>query len=458
MAEPIALQIQTPNAMTTIGNMVGIANAIQANKLGGVELEKKRKTLDADISQRISESARSGTEASLAAQTLAPKVAEAEATSRTAQEAAKQAEIGTTHKQFQLTGEQAQKARDYVTALAQDPAVISGDAEGIRARLYAMHDQMIANGVPKDVASFQLGSALGIAGANPQGFRQHIANLTQAGTGAGGQAALNQVSAGSQQTPGINPVTNSPVVTGKDQFGNVTGVTTAPQPQQAPPGVQPVPNLQPGDSQEMPALVQHRTDARTALVAAPDLHQNNRAILDEIDKVTTGTTGPVLQKIFSTLGVATDTAEKRASAYDLLGKYLERNALQTAQTMGPHTNSGLETVKAAQGSTAYNPTAIKKITKLVDANVTGTEAYQPGLEKAIANAGGRGVFAVREYQQQWGQNYDPRIPMLANAKKSGDRAEYDSIIKSMGGENSPTYRELMDKARNLDRLSTQGRL
>ncbi len=166
-----------------------------------------------------------------------------------------------------------------------------------------------------------------------------------------------------------------------------------------------------------------------------------------------------LSKAFnSATGLNSLTAEQKASAYDLLGKYLERNALQTAQTMGPHTNSGLDTVKAAQGSTAYNPTAIAKVTKLVDANVTGTEAYQPGLEKAIANSGGQGVLAVRPYQQAWGQNYDPRIPMLANAKKAGDKAEFDDIIKSLGGMNSAAYKELMGKARNLDRLSTTGGL
>jgi hypothetical protein len=126
--------------------------------------------------------------------------------------------------------------------------------------------------------------------------------------------------------------------------------------------------------------------------------------------------------------------------------------------MGPHTNSGLETVKASQGSTSYNPTAIKKITKLVDANVTGTEAYQPGLEKAVANAGNRGVLAIPAYQQAWAQNYDPRIPMMANAKKAGDQAEYNEIIKSLGGKNSATYRELRQKALNLDRLSQTGAL
>jgi hypothetical protein len=126
--------------------------------------------------------------------------------------------------------------------------------------------------------------------------------------------------------------------------------------------------------------------------------------------------------------------------------------------MGPQTNAGLEAQIVANGSVHYNPTAIKKITKLNDAIVSGNEAYQPGLEKAINADPSRGVLVKREYDQAWAQNFDPRIMMIYNATKSGDKQEVNSIITQMGGKSSPQVKELMKKAQNLHNLSQNGHL
>lgn len=471
----IALGVQVPDAMKSISGMLNFvqqAQNLQTSRQdferGGVTLERERALLKPAIEQGVA--------------------------------AASTATTGAARSKFQLQGEQQSAAMRIAGGLNGDPRIKSNDPDKVIEALLEARDQMIASGVPRQAAEWQTSQLISKAhqpGAVPQliinairqnqdaagqaanvnppvslvntGGALHPAQLQPLAPGGmqpGGQPIPLTISPGETQTVGVGPGGANQVIE-KAPAGNVTGIFAPPSGAgpAAAPGAPPLgprmPQFQPGDVQELGPLTEHRTAARAALAQAGDLHQNNRGILEEIDKVQTGVVGPSLQRMFGAMGIGGagfDSAEKRASAYDLLGKYLERNALQIAQTMGPHTNSGLETVKAAQGSTAYNPTAIKKITKLIDANVTGTEAYQPGLEKAIESSGGHGVLAIRQYQQQWGQNYDPRIPMLANAKKAGDREEYDAIMKTLGGPRSVAFQDLARKAANLDRLSTQGRL
>lgn len=253
------------------------------------------------------------------------------------------------------------------------------------------------------------------------------------------------------ETTSTNPVTQSPVVTTKDAMGHVVGIT------QAPTGAG-VPQLGVGDPQAIPQLSQEREAARTQLAAAGNMHENNRIILTSIDKAgPTGVTGPIFQKIASTLGIQFSGQEDKASAYDLVGKALERNALAASSMMGPQTNANLDAQIKANGSVGYNPTAIKTITKLNDAIVSGGEAYQPGLEKAIS-ANGNNVLAKRQFDQSWAQNFDPKIMMIYNAQKFGDKAEINTIINQLGGKNSPQVKELMQKATNLHNLSQNGHL
>lgn len=461
----IALGVQVPDAFKPISGMLNFAaqaqalkNAQQEYERGGIKLTQERALQQPTIEKVIAESDTAKTGAKSAA--------------------------------FKLAGDQAAKAMEFVGGYAQDPRI--NDPEGAIQVAKELRERMIASGVPESQAEWQT-SQISSRAHQPGAVAQLIQNAIRQNAGAASQASvinapLTPLSTGggiqlTQTQPGAPggagpvgpamPTTLPPgsvetTETGPDKqqyivtrSANGTILGTRPLaggPSGGTGGGPGMPKFGPGDAEEIPALTEHRTAARNALAQAPDLHQNNRGILDEIDKVSTGQVGPYLQKVFGVLGIGgagLDSAEKRASAYDLLGKYLERNAIQTAQSMGPHTNSGLEAVRAAQGSTAYNPTAIKKITKLIDANVTGSEAYQPGLEKAIAADPQRGVLATRDYQQAWGQNYDPRIPMLANAKKAGDRAGYDEILKSMS---LAERNELAMKARNLDKLSRDGRL
>ncbi|HEX8106703.1 MAG TPA: hypothetical protein VF516_03195 [Kofleriaceae bacterium] len=262
------------------------------------------------------------------------------------------------------------------------------------------------------------------------------------------------LSPGSQETMQTDQLGN-PIVVTKSPQGTIVNTRPAPG---AGVGLQ----LRPGDAQAIPVLEAERTSARNILSSAPIAHTTNKGILDELNNViSTGQTGGFMAKVASITGaspVGGTDAERAASAYDLIGKYTERNALEAAKAMGPGTNAGLEAAIKANGSAAYNPTALKKITKLNDAIVSGAEMYQPGLEKAISANPQRGVLAKREFDQAWAQNFDPLVMQIHNAQQAGDKAELQDLIKSIGGKDSARAKDVIRRAKNLEKLSADGRL
>lgn len=267
------------------------------------------------------------------------------------------------------------------------------------------------------------------------------------------------MSPGSLDTIETDSVGNKYVVSRSPQ-GSILSTRPVPGSQGAnEPPAAPQPNfaMSPGDKDSIQVLEGERNQARNLLSSAPIAHTTNQGILDELQKViSTGVTGGILARAASIAGaVGAKAPETAASAYDLIGKYTERNALEAAKAMGPGTNAGLEAAIKANGSAAYNPTALRKITLLNDALVSGAEAYAPGLEKAISSNPQRGVLAKREFDQSWAQNFDPRIPMLDRAIKAGDTQTINEIKQQAGDKG---MKDLYRKAQNLDRLTSQGRL
>lgn len=267
--------------------------------------------------------------------------------------------------------------------------------------------------------------------------------------GAVGPEVAQGVPLGDRSNVGVNPLTGGPTVINKNGQGQVTGLTNAP--------TQGVYVPQPGDAQALPGLSAEREQARGAYASAGAAHTNNQLVLQNIDNVAaTGPLGLKARNLLSAFGVNSNS--DAATAYDLVGKGLERSALQAAQSMGPNTNAGLDAQIKANGSLGYTPGAIKEVTKLNDALTTGVQSYQPGLERAIASNPSAGVFAKRQFDQQWGANFDPNVFKYYNAIKAGDTSEQQAIVKQLGGLNSKGYNTMMQKAQNLQKLSNSGSL
>ena len=268
----------------------------------------------------------------------------------------------------------------------------------------------------------------------------------------------------SQHAPGTD-LTGGRIVNNTGTFGQPQAPTASPQPTApAQPGQpQPMVNFPAGESSgTKSALEQEALTAKNVAMAAPQMHANNQGILHELNNVSsTGVTGNLVAKAESLFGAgnisgSTD-AERAASAYDLLGKYTERNALQAAQAMGPGTNAGLEAQIKANGSAAYNPTALKTVTKLNDALVTGSEKYNQGLQAAVQSSPNQ-IFAKRQFDTQWAQNADANTLKFLNAAKTGDADEAQAIIKSVGGKGSAGFNKLSQQLQNLNALISKGSL
>jgi hypothetical protein len=215
-------------------------------------------------------------------------------------------------------------------------------------------------------------------------------------------------------------------------------------------------NMPPGGAGQITDLGNEVTAARAAANQAPVMRDLNRSIIAEVDKgMNTGHLGALTQKLASATGY--NLGNESATDYNVLGKLLERSALTAAQGMGPHTNAGLEAQVRANGSLDYTPQAIRKIAVLNDALTTGAQHYNSGLQAAIGASGGN-VGAKQAFDQQWAQNFDPRIMRLENAAASGDQKDIDAVMKELGGPNSKAARDLRTKAANLQMLISKGHL
>lgn len=444
----IALQVEQPDAMKSLGSMLNMGKQ-------QLELQKARDLYSSDVAQRQAESRGAVANSNVEVQTQAPRINQSV-------QASNQANVGTSAAQFGLDKSYMGTALETAGGLMQDPRITAeGDkynAKDAASAILESEKQMVLKGVPElqaRMAAAPFYNAAGKSGA----VKQMIANTIQGQQSAQGQAGQSLIPANSQQTPGSDTAGN-PAIYSKNQFGNVQPMQSLPIQGQI---SAPMPSgpFAPGEKDRIPVLSQEVVSSRNTALNAPLLHTTNQGILREIDQVSaTGHAGPAFQQINSLLGGVLDfsSAEKKASSYDMVGKYLERNALTAAAGMGPQTNAGLEAQIKANGSLGYNPTAIKKITKLNDALVSGTEAYNPGLQKALANNPQRGVLAKEQYDQQWSSVFKPEVMQLYNASKSGDTAELNELIKNAGGKNSAGAKDLILRAQGIQSLRKNGHL
>lgn len=460
MADPVALQIRTPNAMETIGNIVNIARGQQDYQRGAVALEKEKALLQPGIAQGVAQS-------------------------KTAEEQARQAEIRTNLDKFKLTGDYAQKARDISQQLVNDPDVINGNADGIVTKIAAARQMMIESGIPPAIAEVQAAHLMQAAAQNPKGIRQALLNSIQAGIGSTGQAAnireagvpvTNQqqtsvvstnpfsatpvgqpiagtpqqqlISPSEQETVSINPITRAPMTTTKDTSGRVTGVT------QTPTG-KGVPQLAPGQPEDIPILTNLRATINTAAAKVPESHFNNSQIIKLADETNTGKGAAILQNMkggYAGIPWTADTAKN----YNSLGHFIALEAQNNAKAMGAGTDAARDLSSQATASTGWTKDAIKTAAKVNDALATGLDYFNRGMEKAIAANDGN-ILAVRGFQNAWSQAFDPNVYRYANALQANDKAE---IAKILGPEGSAQRKakagELARKSATLYRLSEQG--
>jgi len=384
---------------------------------------------------------------------------------------------------YHLKGEQADRVRQMAGGLKDSPAFSQVDQSNPDAASHAqveqladLEDRLIQSGVPRAQVKAGLAPLYSLAAKNPGQTRTILENMTKGGMDSGSQVQAGTPNLTAVSTDkGTQFVNTNPNATSQP-FGAVGNPFTPPnqfvsapsggtvranaatgQTSEVGGGGGPVLNFPPGETAATQSqLQQERTAALQAVTQAGTTHDINRSIINEVDKgQLTGKAGAFVQHLQSLTGFQVD---KGATDYNMLGKMLERQALAAAQSMGPHTNAGLEAAIRANGSLDYSPQAIRRIASLNDALTTGAQEYQRGLEASIARDPSKGVFAKRQFDQQWGSNFDPLAYRLLNAQDRGDKGEINDIFKEIGGPQSKQANNLRIKLQALKNLSTTGSL
>lgn len=251
-----------------------------------------------------------------------------------------------------------------------------------------------------------------------------------------------------RSTVSINPVTQSPMVTRKDAQGNVVAVEQ--------PGKSAVPQLAPGEAEEIPVRTRERVAVNAAASQVPTQHFNNQQIIKLAPEAITGTGSGAWTKLMTANGVQWLPGDEAGNTQRLM-HFMALQSQANAQAMGAGTDAARAISEQATGTVEWDPKAIVSTAKVNDALSTGVELFNQGMEAAIKKAGGN-VLAKRDFQNQWSQNFDVRAMQLHNAIEQDDKAEVARLVKDAGGRGSAQAQEIVRKAKNLERLSTQGAL
>lgn len=470
----IALQATTPNPTNFISSFLDLGQ----KKLN---LDKSRATYDADVAnaQAISQTNQAG--AQVATATVQPKIDQQFANTSTAQ-----SQAGTAASQ--MSDAQLANIRNHVANETQQIQTLANDPNLTRAKVISAVTSAAANanaptasiaqslqGLPDDDDPVALKGFLASALQRAQAVTSHLNSQYPAPSAVSTDQGTQFVATGNPQLTGQQPGTPQgaplapPNQVTTDTSGNSTIINPAKRtaqpfntPPPAAPGAPPAPQMSfpPGETaQTRDELQGERTAAKNVSLNAPQMHDINRSIVQEVDKgINTGTLGQLTQKLSSATGFS--IGDQSSTDYNVLGKMLERSALTAAQGMGPHTNAGLEAQVRANGSTDYTPGAIRKIANLNDALTTGSTLYQQGLENAISTGGS--VFAKRQFDQQWATAMNPaggvngvQALRLKNAVDNGDQKETAAVIAEVGGRGSKGATALLSKLQSIRALSGQ---
>jgi hypothetical protein len=224
------------------------------------------------------------------------------------------------------------------------------------------------------------------------------------------------------------------------------------------PGGGPAPGASPDRTFKQPSYAGQAEDIAnyqhevSSTRAAADAAPANRNIFQHILKLADETnTGPLVSFLQSNpIG-----GQVFGDNYQELGKYLEKNAIANMQAMGgPPSDARLSAAVAANGSTKFNPKALKAVTQFNYATNTGLERYRQGLDKAIGT-NVQDYSKLPEFKAQWAANFDIDAFRLENAVADGDVAAQKEILNGMSKERRA---EVARKMKNLDALAEKGHL
>ncbi len=184
---------------------------------------------------------------------------------------------------------------------------------------------------------------------------------------------------------------------------------------------------------------------------------NNNKIVELADKALVGVGAETLSKLgggYAALPFTSNATENR----QILGHQLALETANLASSAGLGTDAARNLASQVSGDIQWTPEAIKTTARMNRALSTGTDMLNRGITAAVKKANNNPI-AAREFQNTW-STQEQLVPTLQfidalrNAKS--DPAGAKTMIDSVGGYGSNGYKDMLQRAGNLNNLITKG--
>lgn len=231
---------------------------------------------------------------------------------------------------------------------------------------------------------------------------------------------------------GLNAVSTdvlgNQVVVHRTAGGSVSGVTNLGQIGGAR-GLMPPPatSFPPGESlQSRQELMNFRTQANQAAATTGGVRDNLNQIVNLADQISAGKPGQASAAISRLTGY--EVGGDNAANLQRMGHYMALQSQMLANQMGVRpTDAGGQQAEQLVGKQDWDPAAIKSTAKTVDAYNSGVAMFNQGMEAAIKNAPpGSDVFPVRAFRNAWSQSFSVDAMRLYNGAAAGPK-EYEKV-------------------------------
>jgi hypothetical protein len=378
------------------------------------------------------------------------------------QEEEKQAPITTKEKQFDYFKKNSDRAFQIMTGFLRDPAIINAasNPDGVGQVLDQMNKLLLNGGVDESIAKLHMNELMNVAQKHPDKLVNVLQNI--------GTAATTSEAQQGRRTPQL---TNAGTLYTAES--GTVGAPTIVQPPalQTPPPNQTEQNnggrkyLKRGVNDPRPYAPGEAKDeeegrAYAAKLAARQSEMTtSKRNLDEVIKEATklnpdsvwssGFLGMVNRKFKDFVGDPT---------YKQLSKDLANVQIANIQAMGGSldTVAGQQLSKMANGDETYPPSVLINIARRSYADLTDLDMRATAADKYAQN---HGIANMNTFKQLWAANSDSKLfEAIAIEKSNLSPEQKKKEFKALIGNDPAVLKDLMQKKKNLEKLTATGDL
>jgi hypothetical protein len=216
------------------------------------------------------------------------------------------------------------------------------------------------------------------------------------------------------------------------------------------PGV--VSRIPPGETAEsMAKLVALREDSNKLARTIPEQFFNYGEMIKLADQAVTGRGAETIANLTGGFAGHPFTGDM-ATDLQTLGHYMKNQTAVLANTSGMNTDAARSISEAQVGTTNWTGPAIKNTARVNRALARGSQMFNQGLERVIAQNQGN-IFAARDYRNKWSDTLDINALRLYDAMESGDTEGLAVAARSLGGPGSERYNKAKAKIAELKALA-----